>query len=93
MDVFIAQTASTMGNDGFRVLRIAFVGRARSQAFLEPCSAIPSSPERSIAFVKSHATLVREAGIFAQRGAKVTYAGDLVDGVVLHGRPPPTPSP
>jgi len=27
MDVFIAQTASNMGNDGFRILRVAFVGR------------------------------------------------------------------
>ena len=26
MDVYVAQTASSMGNDGFRVLRVAFTG-------------------------------------------------------------------
>src|SRR5215471_476595 len=35
MDTFIAETASSMGNDGFRVLRIAFVGRPDPKKFFE----------------------------------------------------------
>src|SRR5215470_16841910 len=42
MDVFIATTASSMGNDGFRVLRVAFVGRPDPKRFLE---AIRRNPE------------------------------------------------
>ena len=63
MDVFVAETASTMGSDGFRVLRVAFVGRRDPKQFLD---ALRRNPELSIEeyeFVKSHATLVREIGI------------------------------
>ncbi len=85
MDVFIADTASTMGNDGFRVLRAAFVGNRDPKKFLEALRRNPQLNREEYAFVKEHATLVREAGIFVQRGAKVTYKGDLVDGVILMG--------
>lgn len=85
MDVFIANTASTMGNDGFRVLRVAYVGNRDPKKFLEALRRNPQLTREEYAFVKEHATLVREAGIFVQRGAKVTYKGDLVDGVALMG--------
>ena len=85
MDVFIAQTASNMGNDGFRVLRVAFVGRRDPKQFLEALRRNPELSRDEYAFVKEHATLLHEAGIFAQRGVKVTYSGDLVDGVSLMG--------
>ncbi len=90
MDVFIAQTASSMGNDGFRVLRIAYVGRRDPKAFMIALQRNPELSREEYAFVKSHVTLIRDAGIFAQRGAKLTYAGDLVDGVVLMGATPST---
>src|SRR5438270_3942414 len=45
MDVFIANTASSMGNDGFRVLRVAFVGRPDPKKFLE---AIRRNPELTL---------------------------------------------
>jgi len=85
MDVFIAQTASNMGNDGFRVLRVAFVGRRDPKQFLEALRRNPELSREEFAFVKEHATLLHETGIFAQRGVKITYSGDLVDGVSLMG--------
>ena len=85
MDVFIATTASSMGNDGFRVLRVAYVGNRDPKKFLEALNRNPELTREEYAFVRDHATLVKQAGIFDQRGAKVTYAGDLVDGVVLMG--------
>jgi putative ABC transport system permease protein len=90
MDVFIANTASTMGNDGFRVLRVAFVGRPDPKRFLEALKRNPEISREEFAFIKSQAKLVREAGITTQRGVKVTYAGDLVDGVALLGGSPNT---
>src|SRR5215469_16007047 len=64
MDVFIATTASTMGNDGFRVLRVAFVGgRPDPKTFLEAIRKNPQLSLEEYAFVKEHATLVREAAI------------------------------
>ncbi len=85
MDVFMAETASSMGNDGFRVLRMAFVGRRDPKQFLDALRRNPELRLEEYAYVRSHATLVREIGLSSGRGANVTYAGDLVSGVGLQG--------
>jgi putative ABC transport system permease protein len=90
MDVFIATTASSMGNDGFRVLRVAYIGNRDPKKFLEALQKNPELSREEYAFVRGHATLLKEAGIFDQRSVKVTYSGDLVDGVVLMGAGPST---
>ena len=45
----------------------------------------PQLTQDEYRFVKSHATLVREVGLVANRGVQVSYGGDLVDGVGLQG--------
>ncbi len=85
MDVFIATTASSMGNDGFRVLRVAFVGQRDPKAFMLALQRNPELTREEFAFVKEHAQMIKEAGIQTQRGVKLTYSGDLVDGVTLMG--------
>jgi putative ABC transport system permease protein len=85
MDVFIATTASSMGNDGFRVLRVAFVGQRDPKAFLLALQRNPELSREEYAFIKENARMIRDSGIFAQRGTKLTYSGDLVDGVTLMG--------
>jgi putative ABC transport system permease protein len=90
MDVFIADTASTMGNDGFRVLRVAFMGRPDPKAFLAAIRRNPEISREEYAFIKSQVKLARETGITTQRAVKLTYAGDLVDGVTLLGGSPNT---
>jgi putative ABC transport system permease protein len=86
MDVFVATSASTMGNDGFRVLRLAFLpGTFDAKKYLEAQRMNPQLSKEEYAFVKNSATLSREIGISAQRGVKLTYSGDLVDGVILLG--------
>ncbi len=85
MDVYVANSASTMGTEGFRLSRMAFVGRRDAKAFVE---ALRKNPELSLeeyAFVRSRVTLAREIGISAQRGAEVAYGADLVNGVILQG--------
>ncbi len=89
MDVFIANTASSMGNDGFRVLRVAFVGgRPDPKLFLEMMRRNPELTREEYAFVKEHATQVRDIAIQAQRGGKLSYHGDLVDGAIIMGASP-----
>ncbi|PYT18052.1 MAG: ABC transporter permease [Acidobacteria bacterium] len=85
MDVYVAETASSMGTDGFRVLRMAFVGRRDPKQFLEALRRNPELTREEYQFVKSRAVLVREAGISSNRNAKITHSGDLVDGVQLMG--------
>ena len=85
MDVYIANSASSMGTDGFRAVRMAFVGRRDPKAFLKALQHNPQLSKDEYAFVKSQVTLSREATIGVSRGCKVTYGTDLVDGVQLLG--------
>ncbi len=73
MDVYVAETASSMGSDGFRVLRMAFVGRRDPKKFAEAMRKNPELTLEEYAYVKGHATRVREIGIASGSPAKVTY--------------------
>ena len=54
-----------MGNDGFRVLRMAFVGRRDPKEFLEALQRNPRADARkSTTSSKTTRRCVREAGIF-----------------------------
>ncbi len=85
MDVYVANSASSMGTDGFRAVRMAFVGPGNPKAFLKALQRNPQLSTEEYDFVKSHVTLAREIGITANRSVKVTYGTDLVDGVQLTG--------
>ena len=83
MDVVVATSASTMGTEGFRVVRFAFIGNWDPKKFLEYQRKNPQLSLEEYEFLKSHVTLVKEMSPSAQRGVKVTYDGDLADGVAL----------
>lgn len=89
MDVYIAETASSMGNDGFAVRRFVFQ-RFDAKKFLEMQRTNPQLTQEEYRFVKSHATMVREAGLVANRGVQVNYGSDSVAGVGLQGGTPNT---
>jgi putative ABC transport system permease protein len=84
MDVYVAETASSMGNDGFSVRRFV-PGRFDAKKFLEMLRANPQLTREEYAFVKSHVTLDREVGLAANRGTTVSYSGDSIEGVGLQG--------
>lgn len=85
MDVYIADSASSMGSDGFRVVRFAFIGNFDPKKFLEYQRKNPQLSEEEFDFLRSRLTLVKEAGMSIQRGVTVNYEGDSADGVVLLG--------
>jgi putative ABC transport system permease protein len=85
MDVYIANSASSMGTDGFRAVRMAFVGRRDPKAFLKALQRNPQLSKEEYDFVKSRVTLAREVGIAVNRAANLTYRTDLVEGVQLTG--------
>src|ERR1700674_4897623 len=74
MDVYVASSASTMGTDGFRVLRVAFGGFQNAKKFFEAQQENPQLSPEEYEFVKSLLTVVREAGISGTRVGTVTYA-------------------
>jgi putative ABC transport system permease protein len=85
MDVYVAETASSMGNDGFSVLRVAFTGPRDPRRFLEAQRVNPELRREEYAFLKERAHLIREFSISANRSVKATYGSDYVDGVLCTG--------
>ena len=85
LEDYIANSATTMGNEGFQVLRFAFVGNFDPKKFLEYQRKNPQLSPEEFAYLKNNLTLVREAAMAIQRGVPVTYEGDQVQGVVLFG--------
>src|SRR5258708_9480147 len=57
MDVYIATSASSMGTEGFRVLRMSFVGRFDPKQYLEAIRRNPLLIPEEFDFIKSKATL------------------------------------
>src|SRR5580658_303685 len=85
MDVYVAQTASSMGSDGFSILRVAFTGNRDPRRFLEAQRVNPQLTREEYAFLKERARLIREFSISANRNVKATYGSDYVDGVLCTG--------
>jgi putative ABC transport system permease protein len=87
LENYIANSATTMGNEGFQVLRFAFVGNFDPKKFLEYQRKNPQLKPEEFEYLKSKLTLVREAGMSIQRGVTVSYLGDQVQGVPVLGSP------
>ncbi len=71
MDLYIAQNVSDMGADGFRVLRMAFVGDWDPKKFLEYLRRNPELSREEFDFLRRNTTLCREIGMQTFRRAKV----------------------
>jgi putative ABC transport system permease protein len=85
MDVYVAETASSMGNDGFSVLRVAFTGPRDPKKFIQAQRTNPQLTREEYGFLKERAQTIREFSISANRGVKITYSGDYIDGVLCTG--------
>ena len=88
MDVYIANSVSDMGADGFRVVRIAFLGNFDPKKFLEMQKKNPQLSPAEFAYIKSNATLVSELGMGADRGANVSLGTHTMKNLDLNGATP-----
>jgi putative ABC transport system permease protein len=85
MNMYIAENVSNMGADGFRVVRMAFIGNWDPKKFLEFQRKNPQLKVDEFQFLKSKATLVREIGMSAGRSGKVSHTGDTAEEVGIQG--------
>jgi putative ABC transport system permease protein len=85
LEDYIANSATTMGNEGFRVVRFAFVGNFDPKKFLEAQRKNPQLSPEEFEYLTERLTLAREVAMSVQRGVTVSYGGDQVQGVVLFG--------
>ena len=88
MDVYIANSVSSMGADGFRIVRIAFIGNFDPKKFLELQKKNPQLSPEEFGFVKNSATLVSEIGMQSGRGVSVSLGTQTLNSISLHGGTP-----
>lgn len=85
MDVYVAETVSTMGSDGFRVVRMAFIGNFDPKKFVELNRKNPQITPEEYRFVRQNAVLAREIGIEINRGASVSYGNQTINATTVIG--------
>ena len=88
MNAYIAENVSNMGVDGFRVVRMAFIGDWDPKKFLEFQRKNPQLRQEEFEFIKSRATLCREIGLAAGRGGSASYKNEKIDDVGISGGSP-----
>ena len=72
MDVYIANTVSNMGSDGFRIVNIAFLGNFDPKKYLQMQKRNPELSPEEFQYLKDHATLVSDVGMSAGRTVSVS---------------------
>ncbi|HEV2689394.1 MAG TPA: ABC transporter permease [Bryobacteraceae bacterium] len=88
MDVYIANSVSSMGADGFRIVRIAFIGNFDPKKFLELQKKNPEMSPAEFQFLKENATFVSELGMIASRNVSVSLGTQTLNQIQLTGGTP-----
>jgi putative ABC transport system permease protein len=88
MDIYIAQNVSDMGADGFRIVRMAFIGNWDPKKFLELQRKNPFLKKDEYQFLKERATLVKAIGMQNFRRGNAMYEGEKVDAIQIRGCTP-----
>jgi putative ABC transport system permease protein len=88
MDVYVAQQVSDMGGDGFRVLRLAMIGRFDAKKYLEMQRRNPKLQPEEFDFLRAGTRLCRDIGMEASRSVPLHYEKQNVDGIRLRGVTP-----
>lgn len=85
MDVFVADTVSNMGSDGFRVVKIAMLGPFDPKKYLEMQKRNPELSPAEFEFLKEHATLASDLGMGASRNVTVSFGSQTLSNISLNG--------
>ena len=85
MDVYIANTVSNMGSDGFRIVKIAFVGNFDPKKYVQMQKRNPELSPEEFEYLKDHATLVSDFGMSASRSVTVSLGSQTLTSVNLNG--------
>jgi putative ABC transport system permease protein len=85
MDLYIADSVSSMGSDGYRVVRIAFLGNFDPKKYLELQKKNPQLSPSEFEYLKSKVTLTKELGMAAGRSVSVSLGTQTLSNVGLTG--------
>jgi putative ABC transport system permease protein len=85
MDVYVANTVSNMGSDGFRIVKIAFLGNFDPKKYLQMQKRNPELSSDEFQYLKDHAALVRDFGMSASRSVSVSLGSQTLTEISLVG--------
>src|SRR5271170_6410541 len=85
MDVYIANTMTNMGSDGFRIVKIAFLGNFDPKKFLQMQKRNPELSPAEFEYLKEHATLLQDFGMSAGRSVSVSLGSQTLTEISLNG--------
>ncbi len=85
MNLYIANKFSDMGSDGFKIVRIAFIGNWDPKKFLEMDRRNPQVRPEEYEFIRDHAHLVGAIGMESDRLVTIAYNGATMPSVDLNG--------
>src|SRR5579862_9607475 len=85
MDIYIANTVSNMGSDGFRIVKIAFLGNFDPKKYLQMQKRNPELSPDEFQYLKEHATLVSDFGMSVGRNVTVSLGSQTLQNISLSG--------
>jgi putative ABC transport system permease protein len=85
MNLYVSDKLSNMGSDGFRVVRMAFIGNFDPKKFLEMQRRNPQIKPEEYRFIKDNATLLKDIGMEGGQTVKVNFLGETMPNVSLQG--------
>jgi putative ABC transport system permease protein len=85
MNLYISDKLSNMGSDGFRIVRMAFIGNWDPKKFLEMQRRNPQIKPDEYQFIKQNATLLKDIGMEGGQRVKATFQGETMPNINLQG--------
>ena len=85
MNLYIATKLSDMGSNGFRVMRIVFIGNWDPKKYLEMERRNPQIKPEEYEYVRSNAQLLSDVGLETDKNVTISYNGQAMQSVDLQG--------
>lgn len=82
MNLYIANKVSNMGADGFRVVRMAWIGQHDPKKLREEYNRNPQIQRDEYEFIREHSTLLAGIGMEAETTGAVSFGGDTTDSTI-----------
>ncbi|MDQ2711180.1 MAG: ABC transporter permease [Acidobacteriota bacterium] len=85
MNLYIATKLSDMGSNGFRVMRIVFIGNWDPKKYLEMERRNPQIKPEEYEYIRQNATLLSDVGLETDKNVTISYSGQTLQTVDLQG--------
>src|SRR6266516_6462180 len=81
MNLYISTKLYDMGSDGFRVMRIVFIGNWDPKQYLEMQRRNPQIKPEEYEFIKANAQRVSDIGLETDKSVRISHAGQTMQQV------------